>query len=188
MNTQTKFIREYHRNTRLKKVAVHVVQIAIVVFLAFVCALFFFRQVVVSDASMEPSVSMGSKVLINAAAYTISSLERGDIIVFSTDDDGEVLQIKRVVGLPGESVQIKDGQIYINGELLQEDQEYDLINNPGIAETPVSLDKGEYFVLGDNRNNSIDSRHIEVGVVSLSQIKGKLWLRYSPSDEFGLVQ
>ena len=90
--------------------------------------------------------------------------------------------IKRVIGRPGETVRIdKDGHIYVNDELLEENYGKEVIEDPGIAEDGITLGKDEYFVLGDNRNNSSDSRDPDVGAVSKSQIKGKVWLRLRPN-------
>ena len=95
--------------------------------------------------------------------------------------------IKRVIGLPGETVRIDNqGDIYINDELLEEDYGREVIEDPGIAEDGITLGADEYFVLGDNRNNSSDSRDPDVGAVSKSQIRGHVWLRLRP--DFGLIK
>ena len=89
--------------------------------------------------------------------------------------------MKRIIGLPGESVRIDEqGQIWINDELLEENYGKETMEDPGIAAEPVNLRAGEYFVLGDNRNNSIDSRSPDVGIVRKSQILGSAWLRLYP--------
>ena len=98
------------------------------------------------------------------------------------------MHVKRVIGLPGETVQIKDGLILINGETYMEKKDFPKISNPGLAETQVTLGKNEYFVLGDNRNNSEDSRFASVGNVKKGQIKGKVWLRIRPLRHFGLIR
>ena len=97
--------------------------------------------------------------------------------------------IKRIIGLPGETVQIdENGNIYINGELLEENYGAETIQNPGRAAKPITLGDDEYFVMGDNRNNSKDSRSEEVGNVKRSQIIGRAWLRIWPLNKFGLLK
>ena len=97
--------------------------------------------------------------------------------------------IKRIIGLPGETVQIdENGNIYINGELLEENYGAETIQNPGRAANPITLGDDEYFVMGDNRNNSKDSRSEEVGNVKRSQIIGRAWLRIWPLNKFGLLK
>ena len=102
--------------------------------------------------------------------------------------DEAALHIRRVIGLPGETIQIKDGQIYIDGELYKESRDLDLIENAGLAQDGVTLQSGEYFVLGDNRNNSEDSRYADIGNVKKRYIVGKLWFVSSPLREIGFVK
>lgn len=185
----SRYVREYFWQTRIRKVLAWVVQIGAVVALAFACAYFFGQRVVVTESSMEPTLSSGDKVLINTAVYKLASPARGDIIAFRTgSDENQNYIIKRVIALPGETVQIKNGQIIINGETYIEEQSFPAINNPGIAENEITLEAGEYFVLGDNRNDSEDSRHIDIGLVDEDYIVGKLWLRYSPAGNMGFIK
>ncbi|MFS6554576.1 signal peptidase I, partial [Parabacteroides distasonis] len=95
--------------------------------------------------------------------------------------------IKRVIGLPGETIQIKDGIIYINGTVYLENADYPLMNNSGLASEPITLGVKEYFVLGDNRNDSEDSRYADIGLVNSDYVEGKVWFRISPTDSFGLI-
>ena len=138
---------------------------------------------------MDPTLAAGDTLLVDRAAYKLGSPKRGDIIVFRTSDDPKAsLHIKRVIGLPGETIQIRNGQILIDGETYVEKRDFPAITNPGIAEEPVYLGRGEYFVLGDNRNNSEDSRYGNIGAVQKKYIVGKAWFRISPLSEIGVLR
>lgn len=108
----------------------------------------------------------------------LSSPNRFDVIVFKPNGNKkEHYYVKRVIGLPGETIQIINGQIYIDGGLLKEDSGGGLIEDPGIAAEPYKIGDEEYFVLGDNRNYSEDSRHADIGTIKFDNIEGKAWLR-----------
>ena len=96
--------------------------------------------------------------------------------------------IKRIIGLPGEKVKIKKGHVYINGKQLKEIKVFDEIEDGGMARDTISLGKDEYFLLGDNRNNSKDSRNVELGIVKKKQIRGKLCFRIMPIGQAGKVK
>lgn len=126
---------------------------------------------------------------INRAVYKFSSPQRGDMIVFRTSaSDDAALHIRRVIGLPGETVQITGGRILINGEVYNEGKDFPMITNPGLAATAVTLESGEYFVLGDNRNNSEDSRYADIGMVRKRYIVGKIWFTCSPFEKLGFTK
>lgn len=125
--------------------------------------------------SMSPTLTNGQEILINQLVYSVSSPKRGDVVVFRPNgNENAHFYVKRVVGLPGETVQIRGGHIYIDGERYS-GREYDKISDAGIAEYPVTLEKNEYFVLGDNVNSSEDSRSANIGVVHSDDIIGKAW-------------
>ena len=166
-----------------------VFQIAVVLAMAAVVAIFFFQSIGMQESSMEPTLQTGERFFINRVAYKMGSPKRGDIIAFTKDGkEGAAIHIKRVIGLPGETVQIQDGKVYIDGELYKEDGDFALISNPGLADEPIKLKKDEYFVLGDNRNHSADSRDASVGVLNRKDLLGRAWIRIWPLDRFGVIK
>lgn len=143
------------------------------------------QRVAVDGSSMVPALEDGDQLLVDKLSYQISDPERFDIIIFALKDDPDRYYIKRVIGLPGETVQIMEGIIYIDGEALEEDYGLAEIADAKRAEEAITLGEDEYFVLGDNRNNSKDSRSDEVGNVSRSQILGKAVFCLWPISRFG---
>ena len=144
----------------------------------------FLGQEIVSGHSMEPTLSAEELVLVDTLVYKLFPPGRLDIVVFQRNDSRE--NVKRVVGLPGETVVIQNGHIYINGSLLKSDRISE-ISLAGIAENPVELMEDEYFLIGDNPNSSEDSRFVNVGNVRRQQIIGKLWFRLQPFKKTGPV-
>ena len=135
--------------------------------------------------SMETTLSSGDTILINKLIYRIKQPERFDVIVFKKDGkEHSYYSIKRIIGLPGERVLIAGGKVYIDGVLLEEKSNVEDMQLPGLASGEIILDEDEYFVLGDNRNNSEDSRYYNVGNVFSEEIIGKAWLRI---NKFGLI-
>ena len=148
-----------------------------------------FQSVTMQESSMEPTISVGDRYFMNRVIYRVSSPKRGDVIVFRTNaSDDAALHIRRVIGLPGETVQIVDGQILINGETYKEGKDFPVISNPGMASSAITLEAGEYFVLGDNRNNSEDSRYGSIGKVNKKYITGKLWFKIFPVKSLGFFE
>lgn len=170
---------------RLHRVTEWVVDCAVMVALACYIVFCFGSRVEMNGSSMEPVLESGDVVLMNRLSYDIGKPNRFDVVVF--EREGQQPGIKRIIGLPGETIQIKDGQILIDGETYQENGEFPGIENAGVAETKVALDSGEYFVLGDNRNNSEDSRYADMGNVKKRNIIGKVWFIASPWSRFGFV-
>ena len=166
-----------------------IVDLVMIICLAFLMVLSFFHKTTIDGNSMSTKLNQKDIVLINKISYSFSSPQRFDIVVFETEDeDGEVTQyVKRIIGLPGETIQIQNGKIYIDGELLEHDVTDVEIYNAGLAADPIKLSYNEYFVLGDNRNNSDDSRFSNIGLVTRSQIIGKPWLCISPISDFGII-
>lgn len=168
-----------------------IIGILIVVAATFLLVEFVGQRTEVSGTSMETTLHDGDNLIVDKISYMIGEPERYDIIVFpfkGANSDEEIYYIKRIIGLPGEKVQIINGFIYINGEQLEESygKDNELILNPGRAEQVIQLADDEYFVLGDNRNNSSDSR--EIGNIKRDEIVGKAWLRIWPFKDFGILK
>lgn len=143
----------------------------------------------VSGSSMETTLSDGDNLLVDKITYRFSEPKRFDIIVFPFQYDTDTYYIKRIIGMPGETVQIDyDGNIYINGSLLEESYGREVIQNPGRAAEPITLGEDEYFVMGDNRNNSSDSRDPSVGNIHRKDIIGRAWVRIWPFPKFGVLK
>ena len=143
----------------------------------------------VEGHSMEPALSDGDNLIVDKISYRFHDPERFDIIIFPYQWEPNTYYIKRIIGLPGETIQIDDeGNIYIDGEVLQEHYGLERIKNPGSAREPITLGEDEYFVLGDNRNNSEDSRFTQVGVIHRDDIVGRAWLRIYPFDRIGFLR
>lgn len=143
----------------------------------------------VSGSSMETTLSDGDNLLVDKITYRFSEPKRFDIIVFPFQYDTDTYYIKRIIGMPSETVQIDyDGNIYINGSLLEESYGREVIQNPGRAAEPITLGEDEYFVMGDNRNNSSDSRDPSVGNIHRKDIIGRAWVRIWPFSKFGVLK
>lgn len=147
------------------------------------------QRTIVDGPSMENTLHNGEQLYVEKISYHFDAVNRFDIIVFYPyGRENEDYYVKRVIGLPGETVQIIGTKIYINGEVLKEDYGKEPIDDPGRAEEPITLGDDEYFVLGDNRNISKDSRFEEVGNVAKKNIGGKVILRIAPLNKFGTVK
>ena len=139
--------------------------------------------------SMEPTLASGDRVLTNRMIYKLMEPKRGDLVVFKPNgNENSHYYIKRVVGLPGETVQISDGFIYIDGEVLVEDIKFDKMEFAGTAEEEITLGEDEFFVLGDNRNASEDSRNAEIGNIRKQDIDSKAWFNATMGDKFGKIE
>lgn len=164
-----------------------IIYIGIIIAICFLIITFVGMRTTVNGKSMENSLYNGDNIWIDKMSYRFSGPKRYDIIVFPYQGE-DVYFIKRVIGLPGETVQIVEGGvILINGEPLSESYGKEPIVNSGIASAPITLGEDEYFVLGDNRNDSRDSRFPEVGNISKDDIIGKAAFRLSPLSNFGAI-
>nr|WP_288720759.1 signal peptidase I [uncultured Blautia sp.] len=181
--------REKLRNDRTRGIVKWVFEIIVTLVFAVLVAISAFQTVTLQESAMEPTYSVGEKFFVNRALYKISSPKRGDVIVFKTSaSDSAALHIRRVIGLPGETVQVKDGKIYINGKAYEENGAYQDMTDGGLANSAITLESGEYFVFGDNRNNSEDSRFSDIGNISKKYIVGKVWFTVSPKNKIGFIK
>lgn len=162
--------------------------IAIVV-LTFLMIRYVGQRTRVDGSSMENTLTNGDNLIVDKISYRFHEPERFDIIVFPYQYKEDTYFIKRIIGMPGETVQITDkGEILINGEELVESYGREVIKDPGLASDPITLGEDEYFVMGDNRNYSKDSRFPDVGNIRRADIIGKAWLRIYPFDKIGFIR
>lgn len=162
-----------------------IIVIEVAVILAVVLNMFLIVNAVIPSASMETTIMTGDRIFGNRLAYTKNDPVRGDIVIFKYPDDETQLFIKRLIGMPGETLQMIDGVIYINGEKL--DEPY-LAAIPYGDYGPVTVPEGAYFVMGDNRNNSADSRYWKQPFVYRDKILGKAVFCYYPFSDFGKIK
>ena len=177
------------RKTKIKKVLGYIIRWTLAVTLTVAAAWAVTRYCLeitnMLGDSMNITLEDGDTVMINKLAYVRNDPERFDVIVFEQNDrEHNFYNIKRVIGLPVEKVQIADGCVYINGELLDEPMNVDKMELAGLAAREMVLDSDEFFVLGDNRNNCEDSRFTTVGNVVRQEIIGSAWLR---TNQFGII-
>lgn len=140
--------------------------------------------------SMLPTLDNGQVVLIDKFMFSLASPKRNDIVCFyPKGNENSHIYIKRVIGLPGETIQIKEGYVYIDGVRLLEDESFDKILDAGLFEVEFKMGENEYFVLGDNRNNSEDSRIGNIGAVTKDTMIGKVWFKFTKDDnKLGFVK
>lgn len=170
---------------RMIKILVWVFVLALAIALAWAITEYAIEITNVVDNSMEITLNRDDRILVNKLAYSRNNPERFDVVVFTkSGKEHSYYSVKRIIGLPGETVQIKDGCVYINGTVLDEAMLTEPIALGGLATEELILDEDEYFVLGDNRNNSEDSRFANVGCVVMDEIVGKAWLR---TNKFAII-
>ena len=173
----------------LREVAAWTGEILLAVMAAVVLVLSVGFRISVVGPSMSPTLENGERILVNRIGYKLFDPKRNDLVVFLPNGNEKAhYYIKRVIALPGDRVQIKDGIVYINGEPFEEKAEVSAIENQLLAEDEIVIGKDEYFVLGDNRNNSEDSRYASIGNVKKEHIVGQAWLIVYPWNKFGLLK
>ncbi|MBQ8663415.1 MAG: signal peptidase I [Eubacterium sp.] len=172
-----------------KEIISNIIYVVIVLAITIFIICFVGQRTKVDGDSMYPTLHDGDNLIVDKISYRFHDPDRFDVIIFPYPQNEKVFYIKRVIGLPGETIQIDyDGNIYIDGEILEEEYGYEVMVNPGIAADPITLGEDEYFVLGDNRNESNDSRAVDVGVIDEDDIIGRAWVRFYPFKDVGLVK
>lgn len=163
--------------------------ILIIIGLTYLIITFVGQRTRVSGSSMETTLSNGDNLIVDKLTYHFKEPKRYDIIVFPYKYEANTYYIKRIIGLPGETVQVIDGYTYINGEQLVGDiYGAEVMEAAGIAAEPITLGEDEYFVLGDNRNHSSDSRDPSVGILKRKDLMGRAWIRIYPFDKMGVIK
>ena len=165
----------------LKALLLWIIEIALVILAAYLIIEYALEKTTMMGVSMNPTLNEGEKIIINKMSYFKGEPERYDVIVFSQSRNGHgYYNIKRVIGLPGDTVEIVNGEVYINGVKLQEVIPVEAMRVAGLADEAIVLGENEFFVLGDNRNYSEDSRFANIGIIVKEDIIGKAWLRLEP--------
>lgn len=178
-----------HRKSVLKELLYNSLFLLIVLVVTLLVVKYVGQRTTVSGSSMEPMIHDGDSLIVDKISYRFNDPERFDIIVFPFEYQNNTYYIKRIIGLPGETVRIdEEGNIYINGEILVENYGAAVIEDPGMAYNEILLGETEYFVLGDNRNNSSDSRNPAVGLIDRNRIIGRAWIRIYPFNSFGVIR
>ena len=175
------------KRSKLGAVLSGILYAVVIVGLAWLIITFVGQRTSVIGSSMSPTLADGDNLIVDKISYRFREPSRYDIIVFPYRYEENTYYIKRIIGLPGETVEIREGQVYINGSLLEEDYGNARMENAGTAAEPIRLGEDEYFVLGDNRNHSEDSRYPKVGLIHRADIVGRAWIRIWPLSSFGWI-
>ncbi|MFR4351560.1 MAG: signal peptidase I [Roseburia sp.] len=172
----------------LREVCVWVTEIVIALLLAFTLVYFAGLRTSVVGQSMAETLKGGDEILVNRFLYKVTNPKPNDIIVFLPNgNEKSHYYVKRVVAVPGDTVLIQNGALYVNGALFEEEIEVASMEDAGLAVEETTLGSDEFFVLGDNRNNSEDSRYANIGNIKKEHIIGKAWFRVAPWGDFGFL-
>lgn len=171
----------------IKELAGWLLYIVLIIALTWTVVTFVGQRTEVRGSSMETTLSDKDQLIVDKMTYRFRDPKRYDIVVFPYQYQDNTYYIKRIIGLPGETVQILSGMVYIDGVRLDEHYGNEIMENPGIAEEPLTLGEDEYFVLGDNRNNSSDSRASDVGLIHRKDLIGRAWIRVWPLSQIGVI-
>lgn len=171
----------------IKELAGWLLYIVLIIAFTWFVVTFVGQRTEVSGSSMETTLSDKDQLIVDKMTYRFRDPKRYDIVVFPYQYQDNTYYIKRIIGLLGETVQILSGMVYIDGMRLDEHYGNEIMENPGIAEEPLTLGEDEYFVLGDNRNNSSDSRASDVGLIHRKDLIGRAWIRVWPLSQIGVI-
>ena len=175
--------KEISKTQILKSIGGFFLRVILVIAIGYSVVAFGGQTVQMVGASMAPTIQNDDTLLVNKLKYKISSPEHMDIILFRIRKNTETTySIKRIIGIPGDTIQIMDGEVYINNKKMEVQPFDELILNPGLAKDPILLGENEYFVMGDNCNISEDSRYVNVGVVLKEDIIGEIVKIVNPKE------
>jgi len=163
----------------MKKILEWVKPIIFAVVIAFIINSFIIVNAIIPTASMEPTILVNDRVIALRMSYLFSEPERGDIVIFDSNFEDKLL-VKRIIGLPGDYIEVIDSKVKINGEFIDDFSDIEIIGDFG----PYDVPDESYFMLGDNRNRSKDSRYWDNPYIEKNLIKGKVWIKYFPSFEY----
>lgn len=190
---ETRKQQEEKETNIVKEIISWIIYFIIIIAATYLIVTYVGQRTKVSGESMQPTLQDGDNLIVDKISYRFRDPERFEIIVFPYQYEDETYYIKRIIGIPGDTIQIiqdEDGVfVYINGERLGEDyinEEMDFAR-AGIAQEPITLGEDEYFVMGDNRNHSSDSRETNVGILKREDLVGRAWLRIWPLESIGVI-
>ncbi len=174
-------VEEESKQDRWRSCLIEIIETFLIALVLYLTVNAFLPRILVVGKSMEPSLHHNDRVIVNRLAYHLGEVDRGDVVVFKRDDGRDY--IKRVIGLPGDTIEVLGGHVYVNGLMIAEPY----IMMPVIRDKPVdTIPLGMVFVMGDNRNDSSDSR--SWGPISVDDLTGKALLVYWPPANFGAVE
>jgi signal peptidase I len=172
-----------------KEILSWIVELAIVIVMAYVLVSSFGCRTSVVGQAMESQLQSNDQILVNKFVYMLSKPKTGDVVVFLPNgNEKSHYYVRRVIGTPGDTVQIINGAVYVNGAIYNEEIDVAAIEDAGLAADELTLGKDEYFVLGDNRNNSEDSRYANIGMVKKDYMLGKAWFYFSSIGHMGFIR
>lgn len=172
-----------------KEILSWVIECAVVLVLAYTIVNFFGMRTSVVGTAMKDTLDNEEQILVNRFVYNVTSPKQGDVIVFLPNGNQKShYYVRRVIAEPGDTVRIQDGAVYVNGKMYEEKTTVASIDDPGVASDEIKLGSDEYFVLGDNRNNSEDSRMANIGNVKKDYIIGKAWFHFKSLGNMGLLR
>lgn len=184
--------KQKEQTSMIREILSWIIYIAAVIVLTYLVITYVGQRTEVNGESMVETLQDGDNLIVDKISYRFRDPERYEIIVFPFEYEDDTYFIKRIIGLPGETISIVDGKVYINGELLEDEVYGREIMEQGDGSLwqmePLQLGEDEYFVLGDNRNNSMDSRDPSVGVLTRDDLMGRAWIRIWPFDSFGAIE